>query len=68
MGAPAAGRRFAGSEILLEIEAPDGTRMWSVAGPGVRRLRIGDSVRVHLRDVETVAFSADLSEGAAPPA
>jgi iron(III) transport system ATP-binding protein len=49
-------RRFTGSEILLEIVAPDGARLWSEAGPSVRRLRIGDTVRVRLRDVETVAF------------
>jgi iron(III) transport system ATP-binding protein len=49
-------RRFTGSEILLEIVAPDGARLWSQAGPHVRRLRIGDTVRVRLREVETVAF------------
>ncbi|CAN5541805.1 ABC transporter ATP-binding protein [soil metagenome] len=50
------GRRFAGSEILLEVGAPDGTRVWCSAGPQVRRLRVGDSVQVRLRGVETVAF------------
>ncbi len=49
-------RRFAGSEILLEVEAGDGLRVWCEAGPQVRRLRLGDSVAVRLRDVETVAF------------
>jgi hypothetical protein len=49
-------RRFAGSEILLEVEATDGLRLWCEAGPAVRRLRIGDAVRLHLRNVETVAF------------
>jgi iron(III) transport system ATP-binding protein len=50
-------RRFTGSEILLEVEAPDGVRLWCEAGPAVRRLRLGDSVRLRLRDVETVAFA-----------
>jgi iron(III) transport system ATP-binding protein len=49
-------RRFAGSEILLEVEADDGLRLWCEAGPAVRRLRIGDAVRLRLREVETVAF------------
>jgi iron(III) transport system ATP-binding protein len=49
-------RRFAGSEILLEVEAGDGLRLWCEAGPAVRRLRIGDAVRLRLREVETVAF------------
>jgi iron(III) transport system ATP-binding protein len=50
-------RRFTGSEILLEVESTDGTRLWCEAGPAVRRLRIGDAVRLRLRDVETVAFA-----------
>ncbi len=50
-------RRFTGSEILLEVEAPDGVRLWCEAGPAVRRLRTGDAVRLRLRDVETVAFA-----------
>ncbi len=49
-------RRFAGSEILLEVEAADGFRLWCEAGPHVRRLRLGDIVSIVLRDVETVAF------------
>jgi iron(III) transport system ATP-binding protein len=49
-------RRFAGSEILLEVEARDGLRVWCEAGPHVRRLRLGDSVSIRLRDAETVAF------------
>ena len=49
-------RRFAGTEILYEVAAPDGQRLWVEAGPGVRRLRVGDSVQLRLRDVETVAF------------
>jgi iron(III) transport system ATP-binding protein len=49
-------RRFAGSEILLEIEASDGLRVWCEAGPHVRRLRLGDRVAVRMREVETVGF------------
>ena len=49
-------RRFAGTEILYEVAASDGQRLWVEAGPGVRRLRVGDSVLLRLRDVETVAF------------
>ena len=51
-------RRFAGSEILLEVEARDGLRVWTEAGPRVRRLRLGDRVTVRLRHVDTVAFAA----------
>ena len=51
-------RRFAGTEILYEVAAPDGERLWVEAGPGVRRLRVGDSVLLRLRQVETVAFAA----------
>ena len=50
-------RRFTGSEILLEVEAGDGLRVWSEAGPQVRRLRLGDTVSIRLRDVSTVAFA-----------
>jgi iron(III) transport system ATP-binding protein len=50
------GRRFTGSEILLELAGPDGERLWAEAGEGIRRIRVGDAVRVRLRDVETVAF------------
>jgi iron(III) transport system ATP-binding protein len=49
-------RRFAGTEILYEVVASDGERLWVEAGPSVRRLRVGDWVRLHLRDAETVAF------------
>ena len=61
-------RRFAGSEILLEVESGDGLRLWCEAGPAVRRLRIGDTVRLRLRDVETVAFrpTGHGPAGAAP--
>jgi len=51
-------RRFAGTEILYEVAAADGERLWVEAGPGVRRLRVGDTVTLRLRDVETVAFSS----------
>jgi iron(III) transport system ATP-binding protein len=50
-------RRFAGSEILLEVEARDGLRLWCEAGPQVRRLRLGDNVSIRLREVDTVAFA-----------
>jgi hypothetical protein len=60
-------RRFAGSEILLEVEARDGLRVWCEAGPHIRRLRLGDSVTVRLREVETVAF-APIRVAAATPA
>jgi hypothetical protein len=49
-------RRFSGSEILLELLARDGERLWVEAGSRVRHLGLGDRVRVRLRDVETVAF------------
>jgi len=55
------GRRFAGSEILLELVAPDGARVWAEAGPHVRRLRLGDHVTVRLRSVESVAFPIERS-------
>jgi len=59
-------RRFAGSEILLEVEARDGLRVWCEAGLHIRRLRLGDSVTVRLREVETVAF-APVRLGASAP-
>ncbi len=49
-------RRFTGSEILYEIAAPDGERLWVEAGHAVRRLRVGDAVNLRLRDFETVVF------------
>ena len=49
-------RRFTGAEILYEVAATDGARLWVEAGPSVRRLRVGDAVRLRLRDVETVLF------------
>lgn len=49
-------RRFSGSEILLELRASDGQRLWVEAGSRVRHLGLGDRVGVSLRDIETVAF------------
>jgi len=49
-------RRFSGSEILLELRARDGERLWVEAGSRVRHLGLGDQVAVRLRDIETVAF------------
>jgi hypothetical protein len=49
-------RRFSGSEILLEVRAADGQRLWVEAGSRVRHLGLGDHVRVALREIETVAF------------
>jgi iron(III) transport system ATP-binding protein len=60
------GRRFTGSEILFEVAAPDGARLWVEAGHAVRRLRLGDAVRLSLRDVESVLFPTD--RGAMQPA
>ena len=51
-------RRFSGTEILYEIAAADGERLWVEAGHAVRRLRLGDAVDVRLRAVETVFFVA----------
>jgi iron(III) transport system ATP-binding protein len=51
------GRRFTGTEILYEVAAPDGVRLWVEAGPAVRRLRVGDAVSLRLREVETVMFA-----------
>jgi iron(III) transport system ATP-binding protein len=59
------GRRFTGTEILLEVVAPDGERLWSEAGPHGRHLRLGDAVRVVRRDVETVAFAPGRAASAA---
>jgi iron(III) transport system ATP-binding protein len=49
-------RRFSGSEILLEVRAADGERLWVEAGSRVRHLGLGDRVTLSLRDIETVAF------------
>ncbi|CAN5666532.1 ABC transporter ATP-binding protein [soil metagenome] len=56
-------RRFAGSELLYLLAAPDGEQLWAEAGPQARRLSIGDSVRLVLRDVETVAFVPRAGRG-----
>jgi len=55
-------RRFSGSEILLEVRAADGERLWVEAGSRVRHLGIGDSVSVTLREIETVAFGRRSAE------
>ena len=59
-------RRFAGSEILLEVQSSDGLRLWCEAGPHVRRLRLGDTVSIRLGDVETVAFAPGQPGSAHP--
>jgi iron(III) transport system ATP-binding protein len=65
-------RRFSGSEILLEVRATDGQRLWVEAGSRVRHLGIGDRVTVALREIETVAFGRrsadnDTAAGSARP-
>jgi ABC-type Fe3+/spermidine/putrescine transport system ATPase subunit len=59
-------RRFSGSEILLELRATDGERLWVEAGSRVRHLGLGDFVQLRLRDVETVAFRRSGSIDVAP--
>ncbi len=54
-------RRFAGTEILYEVAAEDGARLWVEAGHAVRRLRLGDAVDLSLREIETVFFPAGPS-------
>ncbi len=54
-------RRFAGTEILYEVAAQDGERLWVEAGHAVRRLRLGDAVDLRLREIETVFFPAGPS-------
>jgi hypothetical protein len=49
-------RRFSGSEILFELSAADGQRLWVEAGSRVRHLELGDRVMLRLREIETVAF------------
>ena len=51
-------RRFAGAELHYEVKTEAGLRMWVEAGPSARLLRVGDTVALVLRAVETVAFSA----------
>jgi iron(III) transport system ATP-binding protein len=65
-------RRFSGTEILYEVASDDGARLWVEAGPAVRRLRLGDTVTLRLREIETVMFAAGTSgvttaEGGHPP-
>ena len=64
-------RRFSGAELLLELQDGDGERLWCEAGRQVRRLTVGDTVEVRLRDVETVAFAVgqrrEAESGAATP-
>lgn len=52
------GRRFAGSEILLEVVDGSGLRLWCEADPDARRLGTGEAVAVRLRGERTVAFAA----------
>jgi len=61
------GRRFSGSEILLEVRATDGDRLWVEAGGRVRHLSLGDQVSVTLREIETVAFGRWLGGQEVPP-
>jgi len=51
-------RRFSGAELLYELQSADGDRLWCEAGRQVRRLTVGDTVEVSLREIETVAFAA----------
>jgi ABC-type Fe3+/spermidine/putrescine transport system ATPase subunit len=60
------GRRFSGSEILLEARSPDGDRMWVEAGDRVRHVGPGDRVTLGLRQVETVAFPRTGGEHGRP--
>jgi len=50
------GRRFSGSEILVEVRDAGGERIWAEAGSQVRHVRPGDHLRLELKAVETVAF------------
>ena len=60
-------RRFSGSQILLDVGADDGERLWVEAGDRVRHLGLGDRVELTLRDVETVAFGRQLRDGSGVP-
>jgi iron(III) transport system ATP-binding protein len=59
-------RRFTGTEILYEVAASDGERLWVEAGHAVRRLRLGDAVNLRLREIETVFFGAAPAAPSAP--
>ncbi len=61
-------RRFTGTEILYEVAAGDGERLWVEAGHAVRRLRLGDAVELRLRAIETVFFGAGHATPGAPDA
>jgi len=60
-----ADRRFAGSEILFDVRALDGERIWVEAGDRVRHLGLGDRVQVRLREIETVAFGRHAHDAGA---
>jgi hypothetical protein len=51
------GRRFAGSEILLDVVGPTGLRLWCEADPAARRLEVGGAVTLRFRGQQTVAFA-----------
>lgn len=61
------GRRFAGSEILLEVADPDGIRLWCEADVAARRLRIGELVALRLRGERTVAYAIGSGGGEGSP-
>jgi putative spermidine/putrescine transport system ATP-binding protein len=60
-------RRFSGSEILLEVRADDGERLWVEAGSRVRHLGLGDHVAVELKETETVAFGRHTGPSSTTP-
>ena len=58
-------RRFTGTEILYEVIAPDGERLWVEAGPAVRRLRVGDAVDAAPARCRDGAFGSGHAAGTA---
>jgi iron(III) transport system ATP-binding protein len=60
-------RRFSGAELLLEVQSPDGLRMWCEAGRQVRRLTVGDAIALQLRDIETVAYTVGAGRSTSSP-
>lgn len=58
-------RRFSGAEMLFEVQSGDGLRMWCEAGRQVRRLSVGDTIQLRLREVETVAFPVGAARSSA---
>jgi len=60
-------RRFAGAELHYEVRLEDGLRLWVEAGPAARLLGVGDTVRLSLRPVDTVAFGAGGEGRVRPP-